>query len=93
MVKIFTTNENGNIELTKEELERLLSEAYQEGASSCWHNNYESIKVTEEKPKRNTLPGITWTTTSYPLENLNISTTGDTITYTLDTDLSNIVVG
>lgn len=30
-IKIFTPNNNGKIEFTKEELEKLLEEAYQEG--------------------------------------------------------------
>ena len=30
-IKIFTPNENGNIELTKEELENLLNESYRQG--------------------------------------------------------------
>ena len=31
MVKVFTTDENGKIILTKEELEQMLQEAYEEG--------------------------------------------------------------
>lgn len=34
-IKLFTPNENGKIELTKEELENLLNEAYEEGASEA----------------------------------------------------------
>ena len=37
MIKIFTPNENGKIELTKEEIESLLKEAYEEGKSSLVH--------------------------------------------------------
>ena len=33
MIKVFTTNERGNIELPKDELEQLLREAYDEGAA------------------------------------------------------------
>ena len=38
MIKVFTTNKNGNIELTKDELKKLLDEAYWEGyrANGCW---------------------------------------------------------
>ena len=32
MIKVFVTNERGNIELPKDELEKLLQEAYDEGA-------------------------------------------------------------
>lgn len=46
MIQVFTTNENGKIELTKEELKKLLDEAYWEGyknnnsftyISPSWH--------------------------------------------------------
>ena len=37
MIKVFTTNKNGKIELTKEELKNLLDEAYWDGyrANNC----------------------------------------------------------
>lgn len=34
MVKVFTTNSNGKIEFTKEELEKLLNEVWQDGYNS-----------------------------------------------------------
>jgi len=34
MVKVFTTNSNGKIEFTKEELENLLNEVWQDGYQS-----------------------------------------------------------
>lgn len=34
MIKVFTTNKNGKIELTKDELKSLLDEAYWEGYKS-----------------------------------------------------------
>ena len=34
MVKVFTTNSNGKIEFTKEELEKLLNEVWQNGYDS-----------------------------------------------------------
>ena len=34
MVKVFTTNNNGKIEFTKEELENLLNEVWQDGYQS-----------------------------------------------------------
>ena len=41
MIKVFTTNKNGNIELTKDELKKLLDEAYWEGyragTSATWN--------------------------------------------------------
>lgn len=44
-IKIFTPNENGKIELTKEELEALLNESYRQGWNDkpyyggYWYNN------------------------------------------------------
>ena len=34
MVKVFTTNSNGKIEFTKDELEKLLNEVWQDGYDS-----------------------------------------------------------
>ena len=34
MIKVFTLNENGKIELTKKELEQLLNESYWDGLSN-----------------------------------------------------------
>lgn len=34
MVKVFTTNSNGKIEFTKDELEKLLNEVWQDGCDS-----------------------------------------------------------
>lgn len=51
MIKVFTLNENGKIELTKEELEDLLNESYWDGYNSrLWV--YESPLITPNK--------ITW---------------------------------
>ena len=38
MIKVFTTNKDGKIELTKDELKKLLDEAYWEGyrANNVW---------------------------------------------------------
>ena len=38
MVKVFTTNENGKIEFTKEELELLLNEVWRDGYNN--HGSY-----------------------------------------------------
>ncbi len=55
MIKVFTLNKNGKIELTKEELEQLLNESYWDGLSkSSWTYtspsiaplNYDKITVT-----------------------------------------------
>lgn len=39
MIKVFTLNKNGKIELTKKELEQLLNESYWEGYRNS-NNNY-----------------------------------------------------
>lgn len=39
MIKVFTVNENGKIEFTKAELEKLLNEVYAEGQRNCNCNN------------------------------------------------------
>lgn len=40
MIKVFTLNKNGKIELTSKELEQLLNESYWEGYINNYHNNY-----------------------------------------------------
>lgn len=40
MIKVFTLNKNGKIELTKEELKQLLNESYWEGYKNNNNNNY-----------------------------------------------------
>ena len=35
MIKVFTVNENGKIEFTKAELEKLLNDTYAEGQKNC----------------------------------------------------------
>lgn len=39
MIKVFTVNENGKIEFTKAELEKLLNDVYAEGQRNCNCNN------------------------------------------------------
>ena len=51
-IKIFTPNENGKIELTKEELENLLNETYRQGWNDkpyyrdYYYSSYPSITLT-----------------------------------------------
>ncbi len=40
MIKVFTHNKNGNIELTAKELENLLDEAYREGYNANIYHVY-----------------------------------------------------
>lgn len=62
MIKVFTTNKDGKIELTKDELKSLLDEAYWDGYRA---NGYYIYKT----------PGWTWTPYSitYTGTDLNIS--------------------
>ena len=76
MIRIFTPNENGNIELSKEDLEKLLLEAYNEGKST--YVKPESFKINEISTTPYTPthpPYITWTASNAPsLSNLNTAT-------------------
>ena len=78
MIKVFTTNERGNIELSKDELEQLLREAYDEGAIKQGVSVRPSIDEVSSPITVNPNPYITWTTTTQPL---NISD-GNKITST-----------
>lgn len=67
MIKVFTTNERGNIELPKNELEQLLREAYDEGATREGVSIRPSIDEVSSPITINPSPYITWTTTTQPL--------------------------
>lgn len=54
-IKIFYPNPSGKIEFTREELEALLNEAYEEGRRES-HTTYPYISYTDGNP--------TWTTTT-----------------------------
>jgi hypothetical protein len=50
MVKVFTTNSDGKIEFTKDELEKVLNEVWQDGrnsASSYWWTS-PTVTVTDK---------------------------------------------
>ena len=49
MIKVFTLNKNGKIELTKEELEQLLNESYWEGFNSKNSWTYTSPTISPLK--------------------------------------------
>lgn len=75
MVKVFTTNKNGKIELTKDELKQLLDEAYWEGYRDNNHSwTYTTPSNWWKEPYYYTI-----TTTSSSLD----SNTTSTITYNL----------
>lgn len=73
MIKVFTLNENGKIELTKKELEQLLNTSYWEGYNAKNHWIYTSPSITT--------PYITCTTTNNPY---SISTNLTTNSITLE---------
>ena len=56
MIKVFTLNKNGKIELTKKELEQLLNESYWEG-----YKNNNNLYWTYTSPSVNTNPYISTT--------------------------------
>lgn len=53
-VRVFTTNENGKVEFTKDELEKLLNEVYQDGQNSMF-----AITTPSTSPWRETNGTIT----------------------------------
>lgn len=73
MIKVFTTNERGNIELPKDELEQLLREAYDEGATKQGVSIRPSIDEVSSPITVNPSPYITWTTTTQPLSTSDLS--------------------
>ena len=76
MIKIFTLNKNGKIELTKKELEQLLNESYWEG-----YRNNSHLYWTYASPSITT-PYITCTTSDTPHNpyTINNNMTTDSIT-------------
>ena len=73
MIKVFTTNKNNKIEFTKEELQKLLDEAYWDG----YHAN--SNIWTYTTPNYNPYRWVTTTNTSGD-SNYTITCTNDSLT-------------
>lgn len=48
MVKVFTTNSDGKIEFTKDELEKVLNEVWQDGRNSAPFYWYTSPTITDK---------------------------------------------
>ena len=86
MIKVFTLNKNGKIELTKKELEQLLNESYWEGYRNKNYWTYTSPSIT---------PYFTTTTTTknpYTITaNSNINTDTNSITIKTTSDITNII--
>jgi hypothetical protein len=72
MIKVFTTNKNGKIEISPEELKKLLDESYWEGysAKSTW---------TYTSPYTNSPYIYTTTTSGVTISNTNTTTDNVTI--------------
>ena len=75
MIKVFTLNKNGKIELTKKELEQLLNESYWEGYRN--NNNYWTYTSPSVINYRD---WYTNTATSKTPYNVSTSTTSNSIT-------------
>lgn len=67
MIKVFTTNERGNIELPKDMLEQLLQEAYDEGRRMSGTCERPSVDEVTKQITINSNPHNNWTTTTQPL--------------------------
>ena len=75
MIKVFTTNERGNIELPKDVLEQLLQEAYDEGCRMSGTSKRPSIDEITKPITVNPNPYITWTTsTPYTINTITNTT-------------------
>lgn len=65
MIKVFTLNSNGKIEITEEELKKLLDDSYWEG----YNDSSKSYTYTGPNTNPITNPSITWssdkTTTTF----------------------------
>lgn len=68
MIKVFTLNKNGKIELTKKELEQLLNESYWEG-----YRNNSNLYWTYTSPTVNTNPYISTTCSANDLTSNSIT--------------------
>ena len=93
MIKIFTTNERGNIKLPKDELEQLLREAYDEGAIKQGVSIRPSIDEVSNPITVNPNPCITWTASapSINTSDWNKITSANTATdYTLQFKAVNV---
>ena len=90
MIKVFVTNERGNIELPKDELEQLLQEAYDEGRRMQGTYERPSIDEVSRTITVNPNPYITWTTsTPYNSGTITANTTQATnFSQTQTTNLS-----
>lgn len=88
MIKVFTLNKNGKIELTKIELEQLLNESYWEGYRSYNSWTYSSPSPSPYSCKDWTVT-VTNTATNKPYTFLNSISSSDSDSITLKTNQDN----
>ena len=87
MIKVFTLNKNGKIELTKIELEQLLNESYWEGYMNRNYWTYASPSITTPY-----YPITTDTKNPYTITGKsNINTDTNSITIKTTSDIGNII--
>lgn len=77
MIKVFTLNKNGKIELTKTELEQLLNESYWEG-----YRSYNSWTYSSPSPCPPTITYKDWQTTINTATNKPYTFSTDSISST-----------
>ncbi len=73
MIKIFTTNKNGKIEISPEELKKLLDESYWEGYNSKSNSWTYTSPIVSPYFYTTTASGVT-------ISNNNTNTTTDSVT-------------
>ncbi len=77
-IKVFTTDKNGKICLSKDELQEIINEAYWEG----YHNGVKSEKTWTVSTPWVTTPYYCWSTTTDGSASITIGT-NDTVTSTI----------
>ena len=92
-IKVFTTDKNGKICLSKDELQEIINEAYWEG----YYNGAKSEKTWTISTPWITTPYYNWSTTTNGSSSItigtDIQTTSDSITINATNPYANICLG
>ena len=92
-IKVFTTDKNNKIHLSKDELQEIINEAYWEG----YYNGIKSGKTWTINTPFITTPYYTWSTTANDSSSLTIGAdtqiTSDSITINATNPYANICLG
>ena len=92
-IKVFTTDKNNKIHLSKDELQEIINEAYWEG----YYNGIKSGKTWTINTPFTTTPYYTWSTTTNDSSSLTIGAdtqiTSDSITINATNPYANICLG